>query len=226
MVDDILISAPTIKILTSRIQALLQRCREHNFILSQKKFEIGSSVEFAGHVINAEGVFPQGNKLQGIQDFPPPTNLTQLRSFIGMCNQLQSFSPNLANLVSPLLPLLKVGEQFQWLPEHQTAFNSIKTKLAKNLALHHFDPSIPTSLITDASIAGLGFALIQTPTSGNPRIIQCGSRTLIPAEKNYATIELEALAIAWAILKCSFFLKGIPHFSVITDHRPHTRRVL
>ena len=220
LVDDILISAPTIDILTSRIQALLQRCRERNFILSQKKFEIGSSVEFAGHVINAKGVFPQGNKLQGIQDFPPPTNLTQLRSFIGMCNQLQSFSPNLANLVSPLLPLLKAGEQFQWLPEHQTAFDSIKTKLAKNLALHHFDPSIPTSLITDASIAGLGFALIQTPTSGKPRIIQCGSRTLIPAEKNYATIELEALAIAWAIMKCSFFLKGIPHFSVITDHRP------
>ena len=220
LVDDILISAPTVDVLTERIIALLEHCRQHNFILSKRKFEIGNAVDFAGHVISSEGVFPQDHKLQGIRDFLPPDSITQLRSFIGMCNQLQSFSPNLSNLVSPLLPLLKAGVQWQWLPEHQQAFDIIKSKLTKNLGLHHFDSSLKITLITDASRTGLGFALIQMPTSSHPRLIQCGSRSLIPAEKNYVAIELECLAISWAIGKCSFFLKGIPHFSVITDHRP------
>ena len=52
------------------------------------------------------------------------------------------------------------------------------------------------------------------------KVIQCGSRSLSAAEKNYSTLELELTAIVWAIQKCSFFLKGINHFEVLTDHRP------
>ena len=52
------------------------------------------------------------------------------------------------------------------------------------------------------------------------KVIQCGSRSLSSAEKNYSTLELELTAIVWAIQKCSFFLKGINHFEVLTDHRP------
>ena len=61
---------------------------------------------------------------------------------------------------------------------------------------------------------------MQMPHTGHPRIIQCGSRSLTPAEKNYATIELECLAVTWAIHKCSYFLKGIQAFEVVTDHQP------
>ena len=74
----------------------------------------------------------------------------------------------------------------------------------------------------DASkLHGLGFILTQQAASGPPRIIQCGSRALTATERNYAIIELELLAIIWAISKCSYFLKGIPMpFKVKTNHRP------
>jgi hypothetical protein len=73
-----------------------------------------------------------------------------------------------------------------------------------------FDPALPTELLTDASrLKGLGYALIQRDESGM-RLIKCGSRSLSPAETRYATIELEALAIHWAIASCRFYLMGGP----------------
>ena len=72
LVDDILIQAPTLEALKNRISALLQRCCTHHFTLSQKKFEIGCTVNFAGFVVSRDGVFPNPDKLQGIRDFSSP----------------------------------------------------------------------------------------------------------------------------------------------------------
>ena len=84
-----------------------------------------------------------------------------------------------------------------------------------------FDKDLRTELLTDASkLHGLGFALVQYGPDGKMRLVRCGSCSLTPAQKNYATIELEALAILYGIEKCSFFLAGCPGFQVTTDHRP------
>ena len=56
--------------------------------------------------------------------------------------------------------------------------------------------------------------------NGIQTIIKCGSKSFTPTQQQYATIELECLAIVWAIQKCEFFLKGLPTFTVATDHRP------
>ena len=97
----------------------------------------------------------------------------------------------------------------------------IKSKLTEDLALDQFDPSLPITLLTDASrLHGVDFILVQTPKISVKRVIQCGSRSLTPADTNYATIELETLDISWVILQCDFFLTGMQHFEVYTDHRP------
>lgn len=84
-----------------------------------------------------------------------------------------------------------------------------------------FDPSLKTELLTDASrLHGIGYALLQRDRFGKPRLIQCGSRSLSNAQKNYATIELECSAVMWAIQKCDFYLRGLRGFKVVTDHRP------
>ena len=71
----------------------------------------------------------------------------------------------------------------------------------------------------DASRQGLGFVL-QQQSDDTWVMIQAGSRFLSDAESRYAIIELEVLAVAWAIMKCRLFLVGLPHFRVITDHHP------
>jgi hypothetical protein len=62
---------------------------------------------------------------------------------------------------------------------------------------------------------------MQTDTAtGQRHLVHCGSCSLTPAQRNYAVIELEAIAVQWAIQKCRFFLLGAPLFHVKTDHKP------
>ena len=97
----------------------------------------------------------------------------------------------------------------------------LREVLTSELLVKPFDPELPVELLTDAArLYGLGFALIQREASGRPRLIMCGSCGLTSTQKRYATIELECLAIQWAIKKCDYYLRGLPHFTVITDHRP------
>ncbi|XP_059087680.1 uncharacterized protein K02A2.6-like [Tigriopus californicus] len=177
IVDDILICADSYKDLAQKTEAVLKRCEENNITLSKTKAQIGSFVKFAGYVIGPDGVRPDPAKVATISKFPAPTNLTDLRSFLGLTNQL-----------GPVLG--------------------------------HFDPSLPTFLLTDAScLKGLGYALLQTHANGESKLIQCGSRYLSDAETRYAVCEIEALAVQWAVQKCRIYLLGM-HFTVITDHRP------
>ena len=112
-----------------------------------------------------------------------------------------------------------------WLPEHQVEFDKLKTILSSNLIVRHFDHTQHVYLLTDASrLHGVGYALghIERDSAGKDvfKIVHCGSKGLTPTQQRYSTIELECLAIVWAILKCSFYLPGLPIFTVYTDHRP------
>jgi hypothetical protein len=97
--------------------------------------------------------------------------------------------------------------------------------LTCNLVLINFDPSKPTILLTDASRLK-GFALVHTEVVNRKeriRLVTCGSRSLNPAEKSYAVVELEALAIKYAVKKCRYYLLGMQKFTVWTNHRPLLR---
>jgi hypothetical protein len=87
--------------------------------------------------------------------------------------------------------------------------------------LAYYDPTRLTALHTDASrLRGLGFILKQQQTNGDWKMVQAGSRLIVPAKSRYAMIELECLAAAWAMKKCKSFLEGLPSFEVVQDHQP------
>ena len=86
--------------------------------------------------------------------------------------------------------------------------------------LSFFDTNKPTRLCTDASRQGLGFILQQQNQDGKWNLTQAGSRFLSDTEGRYAIIELDMLAVCWAIIKCHTFLAGLQCFLVITDHSP------
>jgi hypothetical protein len=222
IVDDILVFAESFEELMSRIETVLDRCDKNHITLSKSKCQIGKQVKFAGFVVNEQGVQPDPVKVKAISKFPSPTNVTELRSFLGLVNQLAQFVPNVAHTTEPLRDLLKKSVAFQWLDEHQRAFEEVKQLLTdpSGMVLAHYDPNLPTSLLTDASrLKGIGFALVQTRHDGSTALIQCGSRFLSDAESRYATCEIEMLAICWAVQKCRLYLMG-RYFEVFTDHRP------
>ncbi|PCJ22642.1 MAG: hypothetical protein COA94_08945, partial [Rickettsiales bacterium] len=220
IVDDALIQAPTEREALRLLRIALVCSREHNITLSRKKIEAGNDISFAGYKITDKGVKPDESKLSAIRDFPQPKDITTVRSFLGLVNQLGFFVPDLAHMTDMLRRLLKKNIAFQWLAEHQSAFEQIKALLVSDMIVKPFDTALRTEILTDASrLHGLGYALVQRNEDDSLRLIQCGSRSLLPAESRYATNELEALAIAWAITDCKFYLAGA-NFTVVTDHRP------
>ena len=107
LVDDILLMAPDEPTLFKKIRTVLDRCRKHGITISLKKLMIGSSVPFAGFIVSDKGVQPDPERLRSIRDFPTPKNTTELRSFLGMANQLGSFIPDLAHATSNIRGLLR-----------------------------------------------------------------------------------------------------------------------
>ena len=173
LVDDILVQDPDLTTLCDRIDKLLERCKTHNFTLSRRKLEIGEAVEFAGQIVSHNGVQPNTAYLQGIHDFPAPTTVAELRSFLGMINQLSTYHPGIARHTGVLQALLKKNTAFLWLEVHQAAFDKLKSELLSALALNHFNPSWSIRLITDASrLHGLGFVLMQHGED-KTAVIQC-----------------------------------------------------
>ena len=221
IVDDILIQAETREAALSLLYEVLLRCRLHNITLSLAKIKMGTSVKFAGFIISDRGTLPDPEKTAAISAFPRPHDVSTVRSFLGLAQQLGFFVPDISHMSEPLRQLLKKFVVFDWRPEHEQAFQTIKSALTSDLIVATYDPSRKTDLLTDASrLNGLGYALVQYDDRDRIRLIQCGSRSLLPAETRYATIELECLAIQWAARHCRHYLLGGKPFSVITDHRP------
>ena len=219
IVDDTIIWASNLGELKERANIVLQRCRELNIIISLEKLEMGKEIAFAGHIVSQAGIRPDDSKYRAIANFPTPENVSQLRLFLGLANQLTAFVPDLAHMTATLRPLLKKGTAWVWTKDMQEDFMKVKLLLTTTTTVQPFNPIRDSILMTDASrLFGIGFALLQPLPKEKLSLIQCGSASLTPTQTRYATIELECMAIQWAIQKCSYYLPGLPTFEVWTDH--------
>ena len=220
IVDEILIWADTIPSLIEQIRIVAKRCQEMNIILSKKKFQIGSELPFAGLVVSAKGISPDPERTRALSDFPVPTDLTGVRSFLGLANQVSGFVPDFAHMTVALRGLTGKNASFFWLDEHQKEFDMVRKLLTSSMVVTHFDPKLPVTVLTDAlRLYGLGYAMGHFIDS-QFKLVTCGSKYLTPTQQRYSTIDLECLAVHFAMSKCSFYLKGSENFTVATDHRP------
>lgn len=217
--DDILVYAPTQSTHDERVRAVLQRLQEAGLTLNEKCEFSRTSVRFLGHIIDGQGIHADPAKLEGIVKFPPPTNVTELQRFLGMINQLAKFAPELASKTEPLRQLLKKESLWLWGDSQQKSFEQIKASLTSTPALAHYSPERDTIIAADASNAGLGAVLLQIQADGSRRPVSFISRSLTPAEKNYAVIEKEALAATWASERYSEYILGA-QYTIETDHKP------
>ena len=220
VVDDIIASDTSYTEHLHHVIRILERCDEHGITLHPLKMRYAaSSVDYCGYRVSEAGFTVDERKTKAIREFPTPSNITDLRSFIGLANQLGPFSPEIAGAAEPLRDLLRPSRTWMWTTQHEEAFREVKRKLVAPPVLAFYDTSKPTALQTDASrLNGLGYALLQLHGS-DWKLVQCGSRFLTSCETRYAVIELEMSAVTWAVKKCRPFLAG-RRFEIITDHRP------
>ena len=222
VVDDVIIFSRTRLEHLQHVRQFLQRCQDRGVSLNASKLQLAQqTVKFAGFIVSGDGYRPDPQLTEALSQFPTPSNLTEVRSFFGLVNQVAYFVDDVAELLTPLRSLLSSRREFIWDENHQLAFDNAKAALTSLPTLAFYDPKLPTRLETDASrVRGLGFVLRQAHPDGTWRVIQAGSRFLSDAETRYAVIELEALSVAWAVRKCHIFLCGLPSFQILTDHRP------
>ena len=131
-----------------------------------------------------------------------------------MINYLTKFSPRLTELSEPIKELIKEKVPFNWGPEHQESFNILKKELVRAPVLAYYNPKKETVLQTDASTKGLGACLLQ-----DDKPIYFTSKALTEMQRGYIAIEIESLAVAWAVENFHHFLYGC-HFILETDQKP------
>ena len=101
---------------------------------------------FLDHVISEQSISADPSKTQAVTNMERPKNITELRRFMGMANQLGKLFPKLAELSQPLRALLSPRVACLWVPAQEEAFNAIKSDLATL-----YDPAISTKISADAS---------------------------------------------------------------------------
>ena len=132
-----------------------------------------------------------------------------------MTNYYSRFIPDYASKTEPLRRLTKQSVEWNWGLEQQNAFTQLQLDLSSNTVMCYYDPHKEINVITDASPVGLSGMLTQ-----NNKVIAYASRALTDTESRYSQTEREALAIVWACEHFDIYLRGAPHFTVFTDHRP------
>ncbi len=111
-IDDILVSGKTDDEHLQNLQEVLKRLEKVGARLKRSKcFFMLPAVEYLGHRISEQGLQPTMKKVQAIQLAPAPSDISQLKSFLGLINYYSKFLPNLSHTLSPLYRLLQTNSQ-------------------------------------------------------------------------------------------------------------------
>lgn len=218
-IDDILIASQDEASHQNTVLRVLSKLEECNIRVNNSKcIFASSSVQYLGHRIDAQGIHPTEDKLVAIQNCPNPENLKQLQAYLGLLNFYNKFLPMLSSQLKPLYELEQKGVVYNWSKECNAAFIKSKQLLQDNQVLMHYDPSLPIIVACDASPYGVG-AVMSHVVDGVEKPVMFASSTLSTAEKGYAQIEKEALAIVFAVKRFHKFLFG-RKFVLVSDHQP------
>ena len=215
-----------------RVIDYLELVGRNGVILNPNKFQFASmDVEFAGFQITKTEVKPLPKYLDAIATFPRPSSITDVRAWFGLVNQVSHYGRT-TDMMAPFRPLLSPKVGFKWDSEMEEAFHRSKEAIIEEIrsGVEIFDPGRRTCLNPDWSKTGVGYWLQQKHCACDSDIPGCcadgwkvtlaGSRFLRDAEKRYAPIEGEALAVAWALEDSRFFTVGCRDLIITTDHKP------
>ena len=207
------------------LAAFFARLHLHSLKLSPDKSQIGVvRIDFLGHVISADGVRPNDDRVAALTRIPMPTDIKQLRSLLGGLSYYRKFLPNMAHHIRPITALLKKGAGFKFTSAMEDTVLALLAELAVPpiIVFPDWDAVIDTSrpfrLHCDASTAGLGATLEQKQPDGSIRPIVYISRATLDNEQNWTPMELEAGCVVWSIRCLRRYLFGV-YFLVFTDRQ-------
>lgn len=177
-----------------------------------------AEVDYLGHHIGLGKVQPREKKVEALLSFPRPQNRKQLQSFLGLAGYYRKFIPHFSDIAVNLSNLLKKGSKFEWNETTDNAFLDLKSRLATRPILRPPDFNLPFGLAVDASNVATGAILFQTVDNVEHPICFF-SHKLDKHQKQYSTVEKEALGLVLAVRAFSVYFGSTP-VRVYTDHNP------
>jgi len=159
-------------------------------------------------------------RVRKILDWPTPSNIKELKSFLGIINYCSQFAPRLATISSPLTAMAGSTANWDWTHPHQMSFELIKQTLSADLAVRPLDyeSTEPIFLVTDASLISTGTWVGQGASVSEIRPAAFHSRKFNSAQSNYSTFDKELLAIVDGLEHFRPVLSGC-RFTILTDHK-------
>ena len=213
-IDDILIYSGSGEEHAEHLMIILQILREHRLYAKLSKFQFWlDSVAFFGHIVSAEGVSVDQQKVEAILNWKPPTSVTEIRSFLGLAGYYRKFVEGFSKIAAPLTRLTRKEEPFLWSEACQQSFDELKRRLTSAPVLTLPSGQDGFAVYCDASRQGLGCVLMQ-----NDKVIAYASRQLKKHEQNYPTHDLELAAVVFALRIWRHYLYGVP-CRIFTDHK-------
>lgn len=215
--DDLLIYSKSIEEHFDHLQEVFDRLKLHGLTAKPEKCRFFMTrLKYLGLIIDEFGQSIDMSKVQAINDLPPPRNLKQLRSFLGMTGYFMKFIENYADICLPLNKLRQKHTKFEIKEEHLRAFNNLKDKLTSAPILKFPDFSKQFIVRCDASDHCIAGVLLQR-VDDVLHPIAYTSRKLSPAEAKTHIYEKEALSLISTINKFQDYLQHAK-FIVQTDN--------
>ena len=219
-IDDILIGGKDRNEVLERTRKVLQILKEAGLTLELEKCEfLVKSVDFLGHLLDEFGLHMEESKVAAILKAPPPINIKQLGSFLGMISFYHKFIPNAATVLKPLYKLLEKNVSWNWSADCNKAYNELKRILSTKPILMQFDPSLPVKITTDASYYGVGAVISHMLEDGTCRPIAYASKTLNKSQQHYSQPDKEAYSLFFGVKKFYQYVYD-NEFILETDHDP------
>ena len=215
--DDVVVHSTSVDKHLEHLENMFQALDSADLRMKMDKCHFGlGELVVLGFVVNKEGIKTDDSKTLAMREFPTPKSVRDVQSFHGLVSYYRVFVPNFAAIAKPLYDIFKKGNKFEWTPEAQTAFDTLKLKMSTAPCLAHFDAAFPIRLSTDASYLGLGVTLALVKGKKEHPVAYY-SRSINRHEANYSPSELEMLAVTFGLRKCRPLLLG-RKFEVVTDH--------
>ncbi|PUZ76258.1 hypothetical protein GQ55_1G274800 [Panicum hallii var. hallii] len=139
------------------LRIVLERLRQNQLYAKFSKCEFWlEKVAFLGHVLTAEGVAVDPEKIEAVSEWQQPKSVTDIRSFLGLAGYYRRFIENFSKIAKPMTELLKNNVPFAWSPKCEASFQELKSRLTTTPVLTLPDIRKDFVVYCDASRQGLG----------------------------------------------------------------------
>jgi hypothetical protein len=219
--DDILIYSDNLTQHQQHIRLVLERMKKVGLTLKATKYEFHMhKTEYLGYIIAPEGISMDPEKVRAVEEWKEPTNVKGTQSFLRFANFYRRFMRDFSKIIAPLTKLTQKDTPFLWDDAAQAALEKLKMAMISQPILHHFDPTHPLMLETNASDDVIGAVCSQPDAEGTLHPLGYFLRKLKDTERNYDIHDKELLAIVDSLQKWSTYCKSMQHpITILLDYK-------